>query len=547
MKNFLPRTFWATFLLVIALFALHHLPPLGFKSGMVKTWFGLPADPDEITDMRRVDLLDDIRVKSQTEETEDDAIDPELVESLKKAEEMKALAEQIVFPDSVPVDSAINALAIQVDTVSGDTIRLDSAQIMRRKTRIVESMFKDTVQVPHGVIEIEDFDDFSNMGIDRFYEALAHVKDRPVRIGFFGDSFIEGDIFTGSLRSLLQKQWGGKGVGYVEIAPETAGFRTTVKHRHKGWSMHQSTKKKSFVSKKQGLACHYFTGGAGAWVEGTATKLLFGNNNFDNTSFFYYCKGPSSIRLVANAKDTVRFNNGGADSLISFSYANDSLFKAHWTVSKCDSNAVFYGMAMDGKNGIILDNLSMRGHSGSQISSIPLSYLKDMHKVRDYDLIVIQFGLNVASKFGKDFSAYQKSMEKVVRHLHEAYPNAGFLILSVGDRAYRNESGEMSTMPGVNNLSLYQKNVAVQCKVSYWNMLEAMKQEGGVYSMAKSSPSLANMDYTHINFRGGSVMAQKLFDALKAGKEHYDRKLNFVKSHEAKTDNSVSDDSAVLP
>ena len=52
-----------------------------------------------------------------------------------------------------------------------------------------------------------------------FYEALNRVSstdsdDKQVRIAVFGDSFIEADIFTADLREMLQKQFGGCGVGF---------------------------------------------------------------------------------------------------------------------------------------------------------------------------------------------------------------------------------------------------------------------------------------------------------------------------------------------
>ena len=40
---------------------------------------------------------------------------------------------------------------------------------------------------------------------------------RPVRIAYFGDSFIEADIFTADLRERFQSEFGGCGVGYVPI------------------------------------------------------------------------------------------------------------------------------------------------------------------------------------------------------------------------------------------------------------------------------------------------------------------------------------------
>jgi len=42
--------------------------------------------------------------------------------------------------------------------------------------------------------------------------------------------------------------------------------------------------------------------------------------------------------------------------------------------------------------------------------------------------------------------------------------------------------------------------------------------------MVHAKPSLANYDYTHINFRGGKHLAELLYEALVYGKEQYDRR-----------------------
>ena len=58
--------------------------------------------------------------------------------------------------------------------------------------------------------------------MDAFYAALKtrHTLGRPVRVAYFGDSFIEGDLITDHLRRLMQDKWGGCGVGFVDIASE---------------------------------------------------------------------------------------------------------------------------------------------------------------------------------------------------------------------------------------------------------------------------------------------------------------------------------------
>lgn len=47
-----------------------------------------------------------------------------------------------------------------------------------------------------GITCIEDYSDSTMRGMKHFYEALSKVKTmkRPVRIAYFGDSFIEADI-----------------------------------------------------------------------------------------------------------------------------------------------------------------------------------------------------------------------------------------------------------------------------------------------------------------------------------------------------------------
>lgn len=55
-------------------------------------------------------------------------------------------------------------------------------------------------------------------------------------------------------------------------------------------------------------------------------------------------------------------------------------------------------------------------------------------------------------------------------------------------------------------------------------MFEAMGGEGSMADMVHAKPSLANYDYTHINFRGGKHLAGLLYESLIYGKEQYDRR-----------------------
>ena len=144
--------------------------------------------------------------------------------------------------------------------------------------------------------------------------------------------------------------------------------------------------------------------------------------------------------------------------------------------------------------------------------------------MRTYDLIVLQYGLNVASENVSNYSYYTHEMEKVVRHLKEAFPEAAILIIGIGDRENKTETGELRTMPGVKNLIRYQQALAANTHVAFWNMFEAMGGEGSMVEMVNSKPAMANYDYTHITFRGGKHLAKILFEALMYDKEQYEKR-----------------------
>lgn len=138
---------------------------------------------------------------------------------------------------------------------------------------VVKPVFVDTCRA--GMTCIEDYSDSTLRGMAPFYEALNRISssdsddsdDKQVRIAVFGDSFIEADIFTADLREMLQKQFGGCGVGFVTITSMTSGYRPTVRHTFGGWSSHAVTDSIYFDKKKQGISGHYFVPRNGAYVE----------------------------------------------------------------------------------------------------------------------------------------------------------------------------------------------------------------------------------------------------------------------------------------
>lgn len=392
---------------------------------------------------------------------------------------------------------------------------------------IVKPLFIDTCKA--GLTCIEDYSDSTGHGMSVFYKALDEIGngDRLVRVAVFGDSFIEADILTADLREMLQKKFGGCGVGYVPITSMTSGYRPTVRHSFGGWHSHSIADTVYFDRKKQGVAGHYFIADSGAYVELRGQKsyasLL---DTCTQASLFFSNKGEVRLSVSVNkgtAQEILTAPSGGTLQRI---LVKGRIGSVKWRIARADST-LFYGMTLDGAHGVAVDNFSLRGNSGMSLASIPEKTMKEFNEKRPYDLIILEYGLNVATERGRDYDHYRKMMLKSVNHIKECFPQAGILLLGVGDRDYKTETGDLRTMPGVKNLIRYQQSIAAESGIAFWNMFQAM---GGDESMAKlvhSKPSLANYDYTHINFRGGKYLANLLYETLIYGKSQYERRKEY--------------------
>lgn len=378
--------------------------------------------------------------------------------------------------------------------------------------------FVDTCK--SGMTCIEDYSDSTHYGMDAFYEALASLDSVPraVRIAYFGDSYIEGDILTADFRTMLQSRFGGCGVGYVDIASTTNGFRPTVRHHYEGWDFHSITDSIGFDRSLQGLSNRYFRPYAGAYTEyrGISNKypLL---DTCQLATIYLHAVDTFTLVSTVNGRLSHTYQVSPKPVLQTFT-ENGQLGKVRWTVPQ-GSQSIFYGASLDGMYGISLDNFSMRGSSGLSLRSVPTSFVRQFNTLRPYDLIILQYGLNVATKRGINYDGYYTGMCNVIEQLKALFPHTSILIIGVGDRAYKTDNGEYRTMPGVRNLIKYQQRLAVESGVAFWNLYMAMGGEGSIQQLAEKG--LANLDYTHINFKGGAHIAQLLYESIIYGYEQY--------------------------
>ncbi len=157
----------------------------------------------------------------------------------------------------------------------------------------------------------------------------------------------------------------------------------------------------------QDISGHYFFAREGAYVQLKGQSKYASHLDTCEVSTLYYLnKGFAGIRSQINGGTDVLHEEPGDDRLQMLS-VEGRIGQVKWSVEQSDS-VTFFGAAMDGKQGVAVDNFSVRGSSGLHLRSIPLKTLKAFQRVRPYDLIVLQYGLNVATERGVNYESYKK-------------------------------------------------------------------------------------------------------------------------------------------
>lgn len=376
---------------------------------------------------------------------------------------------------------------------------------------------------PEGTVMIEDYSQDKAGGMNHFYQMLAKASTlpRPVRIAYFGDSFIEADILTADIREMLQEKYGGKGIGWIDCTKGTNGSRPTIAVVSKGFT-ESSVTKHPYVASNLDINQKYFKAVTGASLKCTATTFRKGTSTWQNSMFFYEDKqGTTQISGSVNNQPLQPLQPTGSGlQMVSIS---QQAHAATFEVTQAGASSLFFGAAFESDRGVIVDNLGMRGISGYTLGTLSDERLAAFAHLRPYDLIILHYGLNVATddndtQFVKH---YLTKMKAVVAKLRKAYPEAAILIMSVTDRDQRTADG-IRTMKVIPVLISYQQQLAAQEQVAFYSMFDAM---GGKNSVRRYvDKKWANKDYTHINYEGGKQLARQFCKSVEAGMENYRRK-----------------------
>ena len=350
------------------------------------------------------------------------------------------------------------------------------------------------------------YTDSNRVSLPSFAGKLAQLKKNgtgKIRIAYFGDSMIEGDLLTQTLRKLLQQAFGGSGVGFVPITSQVARFRQTVSANYNtGWNDDNFKEGKNPRLYLSGHAFHT----PGAYVQMT-DQTVTDSMAILEKSLIYGGTGGNQVRVN---QQPVTLTAGAAVSRQVL--ARDGSRTIRLDVS--DESLPVYGLSFESPSGIFVDNFSFRGITGIEYARIDSSFLAAVNTANPYDLIIFQYGVNLLFRPNdKDFNWYARAMMPVVTKIRGAFPQAEFVLVSTADRAFR-YNGEYASAVGIDSLVKVQATLAYETGSAFYNQYASMGGKNSIVDWAKRKPSLANQDYVHPNHRGAEILGTWFFQAL---------------------------------
>ena len=385
---------------------------------------------------------------------------------------------------------------------------------------------------PKGTERIVDYSAGKPGGLDHFYSQLNLLVQkqqvgRPVRIAYYGDSYIEGDILLADLREDLQKYYGGYGVGWIDAGNDLDQYKHTVDNSFSGLTEHMVKKPASYDVNQAGIAERYYTMNGQATMTYAPFTLSHDyphTEKWASTLLYLRSKGGANVSFNIDGGKT---SNQRVNPSPELQVVKMDGITSHATVKVDGTYTILFGTSQDGKERIVLVNFSMRCSSGITLSKLPEQMLKEFARVRPYDLIVFQFGVNAidAQTTPERLKKYMRDMKLVVDLFHKCFPETSILIVSSPERG--SKSSPDGTMKGVEMLVGYQEQLASDCHVGFYNLFRAMGGPGTMMRIVDSQ-DMGTKDYVHINYKGGKYVSQRIFKSIVAGQKNYTRREKMI-------------------
>lgn len=369
------------------------------------------------------------------------------------------------------------------------------------------------------VTPIEDYDTTEVSSLSRLYRKML-AGDSLVRIAVMGDSFVEADIITADLREALQTVFGGCGAGFAPMDSPLTRYRATINTESSGWSSYNVMQHRTTP---EPYSSHFPISGwvskptADAQTTWSATSARKHLDSCQCVRLHFMAFNNCDVEVSINGGEGRIFNIEGGELLRQIEIRRQAISSVKMRVVRGAEGFIGYGALFEGDRGVSLDNYSVRSNNGQAMFWMAPAINAQVDKaLGGYDLVVLQYGLNIMQSGVNKYTAYGEQVEKMIRYARQCFPHAAIMVMGVSDRSYK-KNGVYQPMEEALALGSYQRAAAQAQGVCFWDTYSAMQAQGGMSEFV--AQGWASKDFTHINHGGGRQIAWAIVDAIMDGAE----------------------------
>lgn len=406
---------------------------------------------------------------------------------------------------------------------------IDSAELMSAEPVVVAEPAKPVAVAPIKPVEeitLEPSDTVLEpvTRLTHLAAALEKADSVPVRVVYYGDSQIEGDRMTMTIRRALQALYGGGGVGLLPLH-QTISSRTIIQNL-KLSDITQST--------GDGPQRYMAFGPMSARRENKIygpmgqcavldDSLKAGSEHALWTAYAQKRKNTESYfnRVRVFASPTIDVNVHKATKSKDESQKSNSVYilpdSTTAVTIALNGEGDVYGICLESDHGVMVDNVPMRGCAGTIFTSINSRELRDYYQATNTKLIILQFGGNVVpyTHTTKQVNTYIGRVRNQIRYLKQLAGECDFVFVGPSDMVDKSGS-DIHTHPAVPAIDKGLKQLCDEEGVLYFSLYNAM---GGSGSMqAWKTRGWAGSDLIHFTRQGadkaGEMLAEWLVEHL---------------------------------
>ena len=366
--------------------------------------------------------------------------------------------------------------------------------------------------------------------LDALFTSLDSIETykKLIRILHYGDSQIEGDRISSTIREMLQLKFGGGGTGIIPLYEPNASRNTIQITQSDNWVKYAvyGGLYKNFQSRKYGILCNAFryfpsqdsamaAQPVKAWVRFKKLMSAYPHaRKYERFNLLYgKVDAPANISLGFDQKqENITLSTSNHFNVKSIDLASSPSNIEMDFLSGLSPD--IYGISLDTRNGVVVDNVPMRGSSGTDFARLDMDYLSQQIQTMGVRLMIFQYGVNVVPYVIDNYDFYEKQFYRQLKIFKDKNPNVSVLVIGVSDMSKKDGTSYVS-YPNIEIIRDAQKRAAFRAGCAYWDMYEAMGGKNSMVSWVEAKPdALAEKDYTHFNPRGARIIGEMIYNAL---------------------------------